>query len=217
MKGTLVIFQCCKKKRDVELYPNDNFDLESHIPKTKEILEKAVTQFSREGIIDVSSRPVTALSRYDGHFYNTPHLRARVADEVRHGPYQFLIMSAGYGLAHPFQRIYKYEQRMVGKITRYWLNVGLPEVLEEFIETYRFKKVYGFFSKSADYRKIFAAVSWSRLNSLEEAGYFYLDGIRGTGKILSISAMLMLKLLDANFKEKPGSFKGSKTVFVKFR
>lgn len=215
MKETLVIFQCCKKKSAIELYPNDNFDLAIRIPRTKKILDDAVVKFSRDGVIDISSPPVTSLSRYDGHFYNAPRLRSRVAYEARHGPYQFLIMSAGYGFVHPFQRIRMYGQRMTGRITRYWLNVGLPRVLEEFIETCKFRKVYGFFSKSADYRKIFEAVNWHQLDRLKEAGYFYLEGMRGAGKILKTSAMLMLKLLDENFEERPVLFRGSKPIFVR--
>jgi len=215
MKETLVVFQCCKKKSDVELYPDDDFDLAARIPRTKRILEDAVMKFSLDGIIDISSRPVTALSRYDGHFYSIPRLRSSVAHEVRRGPYQFLIMSAGYGFVHPFQRIRMYEQRMTGKITRYWLNVGLPRVFEEFIETCKFRKVYGFFSKSADYRKIFEAVNWRRLVRLKEAGFFYLEEMRSTSKILKTSALLMLKLLDENFEEKPVLFRGSKTMFVR--
>lgn len=215
VKDTLIIFQCCKKKGDIELYPDEDFDLATRLPRTKNILKSSVDRFSHEGVIDTSSRLVTALSRYDGHFYNTPGLRSKVAEEIRYGSFQFLIMSAGYGFVHPFQKIRKYEQRMTGKITRYWLNVGLPSVLEEFLEAGRYKNAYGFFSKSADYRKIFEEVSWHRLNRLEEAGYFYLEGIRGASKVLKSSALLMLKLLDKNFKEKPHSFGGADVVFAK--
>jgi len=124
-------------------------------------------------------------------------------------------MSAGYGFIHPFQRIYNYEQRMSGKTTRYWLDVGLPRMLEEFLEKGGHRKTYGFFSKSADYRKIFEEVDWHRLKRLGEAGYFYLDGLRGASKILKLSALLMLRLLDGNFKVKPHSFGGVEVVFVK--
>ena len=151
-------------------------------------------RFSNKGIIDISSKPIMALSRYDGHFYNTQGLRLKVAEGIRHGPYEFLIMSAGYGFIHPFQRIHKYEQRMSGKATRYWLNIGLSRVLEEFLETGRYRRVYGFFSKSGDYRKNFEGVNWDKIKELREAGYFYLNGVRGASKVLNLSASLMLKL-----------------------
>jgi len=215
VKDALVIFQCCKKKANIELYPDEDFDLTARVPRTKEVLVSSVKKFSRDGIIDTLSRPITALSRYDGHFYSVPGLRSNVAKEIRHGHCEFLIMSAGYGFVHPFQRIHNYEQRMTGKTTRYWLDVELPRVLEEFLEKGRHRRAYGFFSKSADYGKIFAEVDWYRFKELGEAGYFYLDGLRGPSKILKLSALLMLRLLDGNFKEKPQSFGGAEVVFVK--
>lgn len=215
MKKILLVLQCCKRKSDIELYPNESFDLTSKIPRTKKILEDAIKRFSRERIIDTTSKPITALSRYNGHFYNTPGLKMRITDEIKHGPYQFLIISAAYGLVHPFTKIHNYEQQMKGKITRYWINIGLPKVLEEFIENGKYKKVYGFFSKSADYKKIFEEVNWHRIKELKEAGYFYLDGIRGINKTLKLSAILMLKLIDKNFKEKPHSIKDAEVVLVK--
>jgi len=52
---------------------------------------------------------------------------------------------------------------MKGETIRYWLEVGLPKVLEEFVVTSEITRVYGFFSKEADYRKIFEAANWSKL------------------------------------------------------
>ena len=215
MKDTLVVIQCCKKKQDVELYPNDEFDFAASIPRTSWILKDSEKRFILKREIDASSHPVTALSRYNGYFYALPCVRTRVADEIRHGSCQFLIMSAAYGFVHPFQKIYNYEKQMKGETTRYWLKIGLPKVLEEFIVTSGITRAYGFFSKSADYRKIFEAASWSKLSELREAGYFHLDETRGTRKILEISSQLMLNLLDTNFAEKPRSSKGSKVAFIK--
>jgi hypothetical protein len=215
MKDTLVVFQCCKKKQDVELYPNDEFDFTASIPRTNWILKDGEKRFILKGAIDASSHPITALSRYNGYFYASPRVRTRVADETRHGSCQFLIMSAAYCFVDPFQKIHKYEKQMKGETTRYWLKIGLPKVLEEFIVTSGITRAYGFFSKSADYRKIFEAASWSKLSGLKEAGYFYLDEARGTGKILEISSQLMLNLLDTNFAEKPQSSKGTKVVFIR--
>lgn len=215
VKDTLVIFQCCKKKANTELYPDEDFDLTARVPRTKGILLGAMKRFSSKGVIDTSSKPITALSRYDGHFYNAPGLRSKVAEEIRHGPSEFLIMSAGYGFVHPFQRIHDYEQRMTGTTTGYWLSVGLPRVLQEFLETGGYRKAYGFFSKSADYRKIFERVNWRRLKGLEEAGYFYFNRARGASKILKLSALLTLELLGKRFKERPDLFNGVRVVFVK--
>ena len=213
MKDTLVVIQCCKKKQDVEFYPDDEFDFMASIPGTSWILKDGEKRFMLEGAIDASSHPISALSRYNGYFYTSPHVRTRIAQETRHGSHQFLIMSAAYGFVHPFQKIHKYEKQMKGETTRYWLKIGLPKVLEELVVAKEITRAYGFFSKSADYRKIFEAVSWSKLSRLKEAGYFHLEETRGTSKILEISSQIMLNLLDTNFVEKPQSPKGSKVVF----
>ena len=215
MKDTLAIFQCCKRKDGVEQFPKENFNMESKIPKTKHILRKAIVTFSQEGIIETDTEPMTALSRYNGHFYSVLGFRRKVAEEIRHGPSDFLIMSAGYGFVHPFQRIYKYEQRMTGRVTRYWLNIGLPRVLEELVETGKFKYIYGFFSKSADYRKIFEEVSWSSLNNVSEAGYFIFTGVRGAAKVLGLSSSLMLNLVYESFQNKPSKFNEAEVNFVR--
>ena len=215
MKHTLVILQCCKRKNGSEEFPKKDFNLDIRLPKTKKILEAGIQKFSNMGIIDVKSKPITALSRYNGHFYITAGLKPKVANEIKNGLSDFLIMSAGYGFVHPFQKIHNYDQQMKGKITKYWLNTGLPKVLEEFIETGNYTRVYGFFSQSADYKKIFENVNWNKIKDLYESGYFYIDGVRGASKVLNLSASLLLKLLKNHFETKLQSFKGSDVGFVK--
>jgi hypothetical protein len=215
MKLTLVILQCCKRKNGPEEFPQKDFNLDVRLPKTKKILEVGIQKFSNMDIIDVKSKPITALSRYNGHFYSTTGLKSKVADEIKNGPSDFLIMSAGYGFVHPFQKIHNYDQQMKGKTTKYWLNTGLSKVLEEFIETGNYTRVYGFFSKTADYKKIFEKVNWNKFKDLHESGYFYINGVRGASKVLNLSASLLLKLLENNFEAKPQSFKHSDVVFVK--
>ena len=109
-KDTLIVIQCCKSKNTVELYPDHSHDLYRQIPVTRRILERAVKHFMDEGVIDVDSNPVTALSLYTGHFYSVEGLKDRMVEELLNGRYDFLIMSAGYGFVHPLQRVYEYDQ-----------------------------------------------------------------------------------------------------------
>jgi len=183
------------------------------LPQTWKILEEAVERFSERGIINTDSPPVTALSLYNGHFYRAPGFRSRVAEEIRKENCDFVIISAGYGLVYPFQRIHNYEQEMRGHVTRYWLGKGLSRVLTEFVETGGYKSVYGFFSKTADYRRIFSSVYWRRLVDVEEAGYFYLEGIRGTSKVLRTGSLFLLEQLETKFTTKPHVFMDAKVVF----
>ena len=142
MKNTLVIFQCCKTKNGYEKFPEKDSTLYDRLPTTKRILQAGFQNFLKMGVIDAKSNLITALSRYNGHFYKTPSLRSALASEIKNGPSDFLIMSAGYGFVHPFQKIYNYDQQMKGKTTKYWLAVGLPKVLEEFIETGNYTSIW---------------------------------------------------------------------------
>ena len=81
MKNTLVIFQCCKRKNGTEEFPQEDFNLDVRIPKTRRILKVGIQKFSNMGIIDVKSKLITALSRYNGHFYSKTGLKSKVADE----------------------------------------------------------------------------------------------------------------------------------------
>jgi len=202
-KDILIIIQCCKSKNPVELYPDHTHNLYKQIPKTKNILENAVKHFTKEGVINVKSKLVTALSLYTGYFYSVDGLKEKIVEEILNGRYDFLIMSAGYGFVHPFQRIHDYDQLMKDKITNYWLNNGLPTVLSEYVENGQFQYVYGFFSKTADYRRIFEKVEWGDARRLREAGFFYVEGIKGAGNILRSQAEFMLKQIEEGFKNKP--------------
>jgi len=201
-KDTLIILPCCKSKNPVEFYPDHTYNFYNQIPKTKSILENAVKQFTEDGVIDVHSKPVSALSLYTGYFYSVEGLKDKIVEELLNGRYDFLIMSAGYGFVHPFQRIHDYDQQMKDKVTTYWLNHGLPQVLSEYVENGGFQFVYGFFSKSADYRRIFEEVEWGDSRTLREAGFFYVEGIKGAGNILRSQAELMLKQIDEGFVNK---------------
>ena len=201
-KDTLIVIQCCKSKNTVELYPDHLHDLYRQIPVTRRILERAVKHFMDEGVIDVDSNPVTALSLYTGHFYSVEGLKDRMVEELLNGRYDFLIMSAGYGFVHPFQRIHNYDQEMKDRVTNYWLSEGLPRVLGEYVKNLGFQYVYGFFSKSADYRRIFEEVEWGDARELKEAGFFYVEGVKGAGNILRFQAGLMLNQIDEGFKNK---------------
>ena len=54
-----------------------------------------------------------------------------------------------------------------------------------------------------------------RLSELEEAGYIYFEEIRGPNKILQLSAKLMLKLMETDFKKIPDEFNKASVVFSK--
>ena len=113
---TLIVLQCCKKKESGELYPDQSYDLAKYLSTTNTIIRSEVERLEKDEIIDVVSKEVSALSLYCGHFWNYPEVKNRILEEIMKRSYQFLIISAGYGIVHPFQRIHKYEQEMKGRV-----------------------------------------------------------------------------------------------------
>jgi len=212
--NTLVVFQCCKRKNGIERYPHEDYDLSSRIPETWFTLEKAIENFTVKGIIRKDSPKISAISRYNGFFYRVEDFRETIVREIRLGTTDFLIMSAAYGFVHPFQRIHRYEQRMTGKTTRYWLKVGLSKVLSEYICSSHFTHVYGFFSKTAEYRKIFEEVPWKIHSNLKEAGYFALEGLIGAPNVLQTLSRMSLHLIQTQFFTIPHEFEGGKVLFT---
>ncbi len=199
MADTLIVLQCCKTKTLVEDYPNKSFDVFQFLPRTGVALQSAIRRNEELGVIDASTRDVTALSLYRGIFYIYPGLKYRVYSELEKDGVQFIILSAGYGIVHPFQRIHGYEQEMKGRVTSNWIELGVVGVLKEYIVENGFKQVYGMFSKSSGYKKMFEEIDWSKIPSVKRAGYFYLDEIRGTHNVLEGQARLLLELLEKGF------------------
>jgi len=179
MAVTLIVLYCSGRKRCIEQYPNSSFTLRKHVPNTYHILDETIKIFKEKKKIDITSPQVSSLSLYQGHFYNVSGLKEEIYNQIKSGKLDFLIMSAGYGFVHPLQKIHEYDVKMKGLITRWWRQNGLHKVLEEYVINQKMKRIYGFFAKTSDYKKIFEDVNWQSLKDIEEAGYYYLQGIRG--------------------------------------
>ena len=217
MKNTLVVIQCCASKKGTEKFPTKEIDLSTRLSRTHHILEKGQLKFEEADVIKTRTPRVSALSLYTGWFYRTTPVRQTINQQIETGYADFLIMSAGYGFVHPFQKIHKYDQQMKGTTTRFWLTIGLPKVLAEYIEWGKFQNVYGFFSKTGDYRKIFEAADWQEMSQIQEAGYFYLDRIQGTSTVLQKLAGLFVHELKNNFMQKPTLWDNAKVIYCRSR
>jgi len=157
----LIVTQCSSRKSDVELFPNAPVvDLPSKLPETGRILLEGRRRFLR----GLSGLPVTALSLYDGHEYRAMDRRL-VYEALLRGSAELLILSGGYGLVHPLERVKGYDVRMDSRLAAAWIELGLHRALEEFIELARVQEVYGLFTKSSAYSRLFRAVNWGRLGS----------------------------------------------------
>jgi len=209
MADTLIILYCSGRKQLKEQYPNSSITLREHVPKNHHILKKTIRIFEEKEKIVVSSPRVTSLSLYQGSFYSVPGLKDEIYNQIRSGKLDFLIMSAGYGFVHPFQKIHYYDLKMKGDVTRWWRQNDLHKILEEYVINQKIKRVYGFFSKTGDYKKIFEDVNWRSLKNVEKAGYYYLQGIRGRKAqqvVPKTLGILMLHQIEIGFQRHPITF-----------
>ena len=70
---------------------------------------------------------VTALSLYDGWEYRAMDKRL-IYKAIMGGVIELLIISGGYGVVHPLERVRPYEAQMTPALAKKWLEIGLPKV-----------------------------------------------------------------------------------------
>jgi len=145
------------------------------------------------------------LDRYNGFLYtSSPDFRNIVKNAHLKQDMYILIMSGGYGLLTPSERIFYYNKKMDAK---YWNLHGLPKVIENYITNNKITHVFGFFSVSTDYLKIMNSIDWQGLKentSLELARAYYIN-FQGTGGALQIvpqtTGALITSFIKSNFNE----------------
>ncbi len=161
MPRTLIVTQCCKRKSEVELFPGaPEVDLPALLPETGDLLRAG----RRSVLGGLTGSTVTALSLYDGWEYRAMDKRL-IYKAIMGGVIELLIISGGYGVVHPLERVRPYEAQMTPALAKKWLEIGLPKVLEEFVAVSGVERVYGLFTASSQYSKIFRDVNWTSLKS----------------------------------------------------
>jgi len=214
----LVILPCCKNKTGEELYFESEIRFEDFLrPEFVHRLDEARKRF--RSYIDLNSTPMSALGKYNGFLYRcTQDFKQQIKNSVENGEVDVLIMSAVYGFLHPSQYIFTYEKEMDNKTANLWINLGLPEILEEYIRQVKINKVFGFFARSSGYFKVVCAVNWNKMKDcsiLEEVKIYYpIFGAAGAQRVVpQILGKLVLTLkqfgFDSNvFQGKPFHFNG---------
>ena len=182
MPSLLIVTQCCKSKESVELFPDMNVSILSMLSDwAKERLLRARELF-RDRIYGVQN--VTALSLYVGYEYEVLDKRL-IHDLYLRNTMDFIIISAGYGVVHAFEKIREYEAYMDSKTTRTWIRYELPLIIANYIANTHPKEVYGFFSKTSGYQEIFREVINYLPKDLETEIYaVYLENCRGIVNIM---------------------------------
>lgn len=191
----LIVTQCCAKKREVELFRDmDQSVLNVVSPryahtlmKGRELLEQNV----------YGGRSVTALSLYNGFEYKVLD-RWLVKERYLKGEIDFIIISAGYGIVHAFERIRAYDAVMKGHVLRLWLSLGLPEIIANYAFRSSATIVYGFLSKTGGYVDIFWKAARHMKSYGLQAKLVSPESCRGTAKVLKAIGLSINKMLREN-------------------
>lgn len=159
----------------------------------------------REGnrlYVNMESALIPAIDRYSGFLYEAEGLRGAISQaELKRGIHG-LIISGGYGIVRPSERIHTYDRRMN---VSYWTRHRLPDVIFEYIERSRITEVYAFVSRTTDYAKLLQRVDWSglaALGSLEVAREYYINfvGRGGAQRIVpQLTGRLLVSFVDSGF------------------
>jgi len=100
-----------------------------------------------------------SLDLYDGFMYRTAGFKSSVLDFLRRGIGHLGIISGGYGLVLPNEKIYKYSCRLSDS-KNIWLKHGFPYIVSEFAAVIKAKHIVGFFGGTTDYAKLIRKVCW---------------------------------------------------------
>ncbi len=182
MSRFLIVTQCCKSKCSIELFPNlDVSILNSLSDSAKDKLLQARETFSDK---IYGTQAVTALSLYVGHEYRVLN-KSLIYELYLKGIIDFIVISAGYGVVHAFEKIREYEAYMDQKTTRTWIKLGLPSIIADYIVNTSPKEVYGFFSKTSGYQEIYREViKHVPRNAKTNIYIVYPEGCRGVSNIM---------------------------------
>ncbi len=177
----------------------------------------------REGnrpYINTESALIPAIDRYSGFLYKTEDLKEAVSKAERKGGVHGLILSGGYGIVRPSERIHSYNRRMN---VSYWTRHRLPDVIFEYIERNRIIEAYAFVSRTTDYAKLLERVDWSGLAGrglLEIAREYYISFLESGGAqriVPQLTGRLLVSFVDQGFPRSgfpPDTINGHPVVTV---
>jgi hypothetical protein len=141
----LVIIECCASKLEdgvqrpavsiAKFLPSDAW---KRLKKTRHRVFKS-SEFKSKGVkLDRTSPPMRLLGRYKGHLYGAAFKR-RVCRLLKRGV-RVLIMSGGFGLAHPYEHTHWYEAKT--DVTGSLWRTKLPSILRDYIRRNDTERVF---------------------------------------------------------------------------
>ncbi len=200
----LVTFPCSGSKSEYVRRRTYSFEEEHRVMDFLDETDEFLLA-GREGnrpYINTESALIPAIDRYSGFLYETEGLREAISHAERKRGVHGLIMSGGYGIVRPSERIHSYDRRMN---VSYWTRHRLPDVIFEYIERSRITEAYAFVSRTTDYAKLIQRVDWSglaALGSLEVAREFYVNFVGGGSAqriVPQLTGRLLVSFVDSAF------------------
>jgi hypothetical protein len=191
-KGDLIIIPCCGSKRGTEGADENYSVMRMLSPGARKQLKKARRLAFARTRIDRNSPKITALTLYTGFLYKFPGLRAELGRLLAKGIY-VLILSGGYGLVHPYERIHAYEAPISNTqgIWRKWL----PGILKDFVKRNDIRRVFVF--GSSIYVKVLDATKDQWAGNLD-IRFAVKKGRAGRNRYQDIAHQMANELLHPN-------------------
>ena len=114
-----------------------------------------------ESIASIEQNAVSqySLDLYDGFMYRTAGFKSSVLDFMNQRIGHLGIISGGYGLVLPNEKIYKYNCKLSDS-KNIWLKHRIPYIVNEFAAVIKARHIVGFFGGSTDYAKLIRKVCW---------------------------------------------------------
>lgn len=199
----LLLMPCCANKNDnPELFSRERTVYDFITNNAKKLLIEGRKKCSKNIVED--SKEISALTRYDGYLYTQDlSFKERIKKEIFENEVHVLILSAGYGVLRPEERIKNYNVR-IDETYSCWIKNKLPEVIQDYIIIQKITHVFGVFAKTTSYMKIIRKINWNEICSEENLEFkrIYYPQCFGGGalrKVPTISGKLILRLIDENF------------------
>jgi hypothetical protein len=159
----LILIPCSARKNlynETSFSPEDDESIFEYLPADTEYTLTG-GRAAVESIASIEQNAVSqySLDLYDGFMYRTAGFKSSVLDFLKQGIGQFGIISGGYGLVLPNEKIYKYNCRLSDS-KNIWLKYGLPYIVSDFAATIKARHIVGFFGRSTEYAKLIRKVRW---------------------------------------------------------
>ena len=159
----LILIPCSARKNQYNKRSFSPEDEESIVDFLSSDAENTLTR-GRAAVESIASIEQNAVSQYsldlyDGFMYRAEGFMSSIHEFLRQRIGHLGIISGGYGLVLPNEKIYKYSCRLSDS-KNIWHKYGLPYIVSDYAATIKARHIVGFFGRSTDYATLIHKVCW---------------------------------------------------------